>query len=89
LRQQFTAMTGDEHDPEALRQLERDLSEVGPSWTLAVGPERLLRAERGGTLRCEQAAMTPEGLLEAVKAAEARVTETSPTPSHSGVRSAG
>lgn len=63
-------MTG--HDAAELQELEVNLADLG--WTLfASDPSGLLRAERGGTFRHEQAGMTPAALLAAVEAAEARL----------------
>jgi len=76
-------MTG--HSRQEQEALRADLRDLG--WTLAVGPGDLLRAERGGTLRWEQAALTPDGLLAAVQAAEERITTTTPVAVATGLQS--
>jgi hypothetical protein len=69
-------------DPDAPEQLSRDelamlktqLALIGP-WTYCRGTHGIHRAERGGTLRHEQAALTAEGLVEAVELAESRIRD--------------
>ena len=59
-------------DRDELAMLKARLALVG-SWTYCRGTGGIHRAERGGTHRYEQAALTADGLVEACEQAEVRI----------------
>jgi hypothetical protein len=74
---------------EQASELQARLSTVGP-WMLLIGTGGILRAERGGTRKHEQAALTGDALLQAVTETEGRIEELNkPTPVTGGLGATG
>jgi hypothetical protein len=74
IRMQFDPDAPEQLDREQLAVLKARLELIGP-WTYARGTGGIHRAERGGTLKHEQAALTADGLVEAVEQREQQIAE--------------
>ena len=68
-------MSEQQHFREDLEACRERLAKIGPGWVGPLeSPAGLLRAERPGSEKHEQASLTPEGLLDAVASREAAIS---------------